>query len=153
MKTKKEARQKEKIRNFLEDQSAKKRKKEERNMTFETPAAVGGTSSTDTFHPLLIVGLGLCYPVCRLLPTFAHRGSLILLLLPPLPLFPWSGLLLLLLSALGTTHDGCAALPTQLCLILVPLDHEPFGCLGGPPVPRTRIFRCRGPQRRSKSQY
>ena len=41
---------------------------------------------------------------------------------------------------LGTTHHGCMALSTQLCLILVPLDHEPFGCLEDPSVPFARPF-------------
>ena len=36
---------------------------------------------------------------------------------------------------LGATHDGCAALPTQLCLVLVSPHHEPFGCLKDPRYP------------------
>ena len=89
----------------------------------------------DAFQLLLIVGLVPSYPACRLLsyvgpprfpfyffglpprPHSLFRVSLLLLLLPALPPFP-----------LGITHCGCAALPTQLGLILVPLYHEPFGC-------------------------
>ena len=91
-----------------EDQTEKKTIKQRRTK-FEPTAAVGGTSIIDMFHLLLlIVGLVPCYPDCRLLPTFVHRGFphtpplvaplppspwsgfLPLFLLPPLPLFPWA---------------------------------------------------------------
>ena len=39
----------------------------------------------------LLVGLVPCYPACRLLPTFVNRGFLFTLLLPPHPVFLWSG--------------------------------------------------------------
>ena len=130
---------------ITEDQAQTKRKKRrQRENSFEPAAPVGGTSSIDMFYFLLhfIVGLVPCYPVCQLLPTFV-------LLFAPLPAFPWSGFLpLLLLSplppfpwALPTTHGGCAALPTQLCLIPVPPHHEPFGYFEDPPVPPPRLFR------------
>ena len=104
---------------ITEDQSQKDKDKE--NITFEPAAAVGGTSSIDMLHLLLIVGLVPCYPVRRLLPTFVHRGVPYAppVTPPPAP-FPWSGFLQLLLLSptspipMGTTHGGCAARPTQL---------------------------------------
>ena len=46
-------------------------------------------------------------------------------------------------------HGGCAGLwPAQLCLILVPPHHEPFGCFKKSPVaPPTCFVSCGRPQR------
>ena len=57
------------MKKITEDRSAKRKR---RKTTFEPAAAVGGTSSIDMFH--FLVGLVPCYPVCRLLPAFVHRG-------------------------------------------------------------------------------
>ena len=73
-----------------------KKKKRERRTTFESAAAVSGTSSVDMFY--LLVGLVPCYPVCHLLPTFVHRGfPSTPPVAPPVCAFPWSGFLPLLL--------------------------------------------------------
>ena len=127
-----------------------KRQGKQRNITFEPAAAVGGTSGMGMLH--LLVGLVPCYPVCRLLPTFAHRRF------PSTPVPPLAPVSLIGFpstppvarpppSPWGTTHGGCTALPTQLCLILVPLHYEPFGCFKDPPAPLPRLFCCSGPQR------
>ena len=77
--------------------------------------------------------------------------SLLLLLLTPCPAtIPLVGLPFTPPVApppsisLVTTHGGCTALPTQLCLNAVLPHHEPFGCFKNPPVPLPRVFCCNG---------
>ena len=91
-----------------------------------------------------LVGMVRCHPVCDLLPTFSPTAVSLLLYSsccppPPIPL--------------DTTRGERAALPTQLCIILVPLHHEPFGCFEDPPVPLPRLFCCSGPQRGLNSKH
>ena len=62
------------IRKFQNYRGSKRTKKKEHRGKSERAAAVGGTSSMDMFHLLLIVGLVPFYPVCRHLPTFAQHG-------------------------------------------------------------------------------
>ena len=81
-------------------------------ITFEAVAEVCGRS---ILHRL--AGLVPCYPVCCLLqPRFP--GDCVS---PPLPI------------PLGTAHNGCVALSSQIRLIFVPLHHEPIGCFEDPP--------------------
>ena len=101
-----------------------------------------------------------CYPVCRLLPTFVHRGFPYTPSVTPLPRIPlvWFPSSRPVASPppfpLGTTYGACAAMPIQMCLILVAPHHEPLGCFKDPPVAHPRIFRCSRPQRglNSKNQ-
>ena len=101
----------------------------------------------------------LCYPFCRLLPSFVHRGfPATLPTAPPAPNplvgFPSTPPVAPCPSIpLGTTHDGCATLPTQLCLILVSHRHEPLGCFKDPPVPLHRHFYSSEPQRSLNSKH
>ena len=88
------------------------------------------------FHLLLIVGRVPCYPVCRLLSTFRPPGFPLYSSCCPPPPIP-----------LGTTHNGCTAVPSLICLIFVAHDHEPSGRLVDRPVPLTPISSCSGPQR------
>ena len=75
-----------------------------------------------------------CYPVCHLLPTFVHHAFLFTPPVPPPTRIPLVGFPPTPPVAppppipLDTGHGGCAVLSTQLCLILVPPHHEPFGC-------------------------
>ena len=79
-----------------------------------------------------LVRLVPCYAACRSLPTFSSTVvSLLLLLSPLLPAFPWPGSLPLVL--LPSPHPlrqhprrMRGAVPNQLNLILVPPHHEPF---------------------------
>ena len=65
------------------------------------------------FH--LLGDLVPCYPVYRLFSTPVHCCfPFTPPLAPPSP------------HSVGTICGGCAALPTQLCLITVPPHHEPF---------------------------
>ena len=77
--------------------------------------------------------------VCRLLPTCAQCGfpsTPPVASAAPLPLAGFPSTPHSVASPppipLGTTLGGCAALPTQLCLILMPFHHEPFGCFEDP---------------------
>ena len=124
------------MRHSRRTKAQKMKTEKERKIEFEQPATAGGTSSTDMLHLLELLGLVPCYPSCRLLPTFVHRG---LPSTPPVaPTLP---------VALDATHSGCAALPTPPCLINVLLRHDPFGFLRGPPVPLPLLLCCSGPQR------
>ena len=108
----------------------------------------------------ILAGPVSCYPVCRLLSTFAHRGfpyTPPVAPPPPIPLvgFPSTPPPVASPSPLplGTTHGGCVALPTQLCLILVSPCHEPFGCFKDPSVSLPRNFCLSGPQRGINSKH
>ena len=58
---------------FTEDQSARGKKESYGKVSSEpAAAAVGGTSSIGMFH--LLLGLMPWCAVCRVLPTFVHRG-------------------------------------------------------------------------------
>ena len=134
-----------------------KRKRKQRKTTFEPAAAVGGTSSMDMFH--IVISLVPFYPVCRLLSTFVDRGPFYSSCCPPFP------------HALGRVsfHSSCwpsslhslghhsrrirGASYSQLCLILIPPHHEPFGCFEDPSVPLPCLFSCAGPQRGLKSKH
>ena len=128
--------------NITEDQ-AQKEKIRQRKITFEPAAPVGGTSSIDMFH--LLVSLAPCYPACHLLPTLVHRGFPSTPPVPSAPRIPLVGfpstppVVVPPPVPLGTTHGGFPAPSTQLCLILVPHHHEPFGCFKDPPVPLPRL--------------
>ena len=100
----------------------------ERSMTFEPPATVGGTRNIDIFPccallpflPFLSYFSPPRFPFYSCCPPCPHssgRASFYSSCCPPFPLFLW----------VPTTHSGCAVLPTQLSLILVPPYHEPFG--------------------------
>ena len=111
--------------------------KKGRKTTFQPGAGLGGTSGIDMSD--LIHGLVPCAPICRLLPTLVHRGfHCSAPATPPAPIpllgFPcFSSCRPASPPFLGYFHGECAALPTQLCLILVPLYHEQFDCFKGPP--------------------
>ena len=134
-----------------------KAKRRQRKTTFEPAAPVGGTSSRWKFY--FLVGLVLCYPVCHLLPTFVYCSFPSTPPVPPPLRVPLVGFYATLPVApplpipLDTTHGGCAALSTQLSLILVPPHHEPFGCFEDPPVSTSRLFGCSGPQRGLNSKH
>ena len=119
---------------------------EQRKTTSEPIAAVGDTSSIGIFHLLCSWPRALlpCLPPPAYFrpPRFPFYSSccppaphIPLVTFPPTPpVAPPTPIFL------GTTHGGCAALPTQLCLILVPPCHEPFGCFKDPRIPLPRFF-------------
>ena len=106
-----------------------------------------------------LVGLVHCYPVCHLLPTFVRRSFPSTPPVPPplsIPLVVFSATCPVAPSPpipLDTIHSGSAAMPTHLCVSLVPPHQEPFVCYKDRPVPLPRRFGCSGPQRGLNSKY
>ena len=103
------------------DHGGSKRKRKEggtrKNIAFEPAAAVGGTISIDTFHPLLIAGPMPRYSACHPIPTVVHRVFPSTSPVPALAPIPLAGSPSIPPVAppppipFRTTHDRWAALP------------------------------------------
>ena len=76
--------------------------------TFEAVAAVCGGMGRFCLHMKIRISV-LCYPACRLFPAFVNRGFPTTATPPP----PHS------LGCLDATHNGCAAVPVQFCIIVM----------------------------------
>ena len=105
-----------------------------------------------TFYILLVVfGLVSCCPICRHPPAFVRHGFRSIYVVPPPRIhsarFPSApGLAPSPPFPLDTFHGGWHALPTQLCLVVAPPHHEPYGCFKDTRLPLSRLFCDSGPQ-------